>query len=628
MEGEHGPSYLRYYVDSYFLSSKSKVRNPLSFLNLLKVFCKMSSESQVRSLLDVVTFILERLSPSETFDENIFSDYFRKHHDIVEARHHAPYEAIIIPESDAFQDDINNHVEKDLAEPNKSGKEDENIMTTKAIVIAEIDAFGDDDLEEDSDNDDDDLSIKDFDKGNTSSVRKEPIEVKVVSATIVNKKEDCESVEFENEYFEEDLDFFEEGFEEKPSSLENELNLEKPIENQNKSSKIMMNKVVGMESREQKVQSEEEVWEMHGDFDNTPKDFPHETLESLVSSVSEELKDGKVNCQEALSKIRTGKKLSRKKKSKMEFTCSMCPENFMQKNLLKIHLEEQHSRVFCQNETCDFTADTLIEIMDHQKVHKMERFKCHICGKEGLMSKQLLIHLKKKHLPNLSNDECPLCSFKGSWIERHIQTMHSQMECVCHICDKTLMGPGKLKLHIYRQHTLGRNFPCKTCNKVCSTRQSLERHEGIHTVKEKSIPCDECDKKFLTILLLNEHKNNCHKPKKLLCSQCDFKTYKQSILKQHSVVHSEDRPFQCHTCAHSFKTKEVLRKHEFYHTGIRKEECLVCGKKFKNAASLKIHKKQHEGHYDAYCQPCDKKFVQEYNYKVHVEKHHAREYLP
>ena len=67
----------------------------------------------MRSLLDVVTFILERLSPSETFDENIFSDYFRKHHDIVDARHHAPYEAIIIPESNAFQDDINNHEEKD-----------------------------------------------------------------------------------------------------------------------------------------------------------------------------------------------------------------------------------------------------------------------------------------------------------------------------------------------------------------------------------------------------------------------------------------------------------------------------------------------------------------------------------
>ena len=90
----------------------------------------------------------------------------------------------------------------------------------------------------------------------TRILRKEPIEVKVVSATIVNKKEDCESVEFENEYFEED-------------------------------SKIMINKVVveeeSMESREQKLQSEEEVWEMHGDFDNTPKDFPHETINNSFS---------------------------------------------------------------------------------------------------------------------------------------------------------------------------------------------------------------------------------------------------------------------------------------------------------------------------------------------------------
>ena len=548
----------------------------------------MSSESQVRSLLDVVTFILERLSPSEAFDENIFSDYFRKHHDIVDSRYQAPChpEAIIIPESDAFQDDINNQEEKDSAEPNNSDNEDEIKMTTneKAIVIQEMHAFGDDDLEEDSDNDDDDLfhckdlSIEEFDKGSTRSARKEPIEVKVVSATIVNRKEYCDFVEFENECFEEE-----------PLSLEYDQNLKKGIGNENESSEVMINKFFveerSMESDEGKLQSEEELREMHRDY--APKDFPHKTIESLDTAVSKELKDRKVN----LNKIRTGKKLSRKKKSKVEL---------------------------------------------RGKIEK-ERFKCHICGKEGLIANQLLIHLKKKHLPNLSNDECPLCSFKGSWIEqgretksveRHIQTMHSQMECICHICDKACKGPMKLKSHIYQQHILGKNFHCKTCNRVFTTQRNLAKHELKHTVKEKNIPCDECDKKFLTIYTLNMHKYNCHKPKNFLCSQCDFVTNNKCKLNQHSVVHSEERPFQCHSCAKSFKTKIDLDKHEFYHTGIRKEECLVCGKKFKTKSALKQHQKYHEGHYDSYCHPCDKKFVQEYNYKVHVKKHHAGEHLP
>ena len=660
----------------------------------------MSLESQVRSLLDVVTFILERLSPSENFDENIFSDYFRKHHDIVDTRHAASChpEAIIIPESTAFQDDIHNHEEME-AEPNNPDNEeilfrvgdvdimkmlskikeptpiyerqgqkgknishlklqskDENTMTTteKAIIIEEMDAFDEDSetenngAESDSDNDDiyhhGDNSIEDFEKESSKPI-----------------KEDLDS----DEYIEEDLEFTKEGSDNKLQSEENRVLVDdeeleeesnsddiydcgdksiedfekespKPIEVKVVSATIVNRKDLDsvkfkdLESiEEEKMQSEEHgVLVGHGDFDNA--DFSDKSIENLTTTVSEDLKDQKVNFQEALNKIKIGKKLSRKKKNStiIALTCCMCQENFKHKNLLIKHLKEQHNRMMCWNETCDFIADNMIEMMQHEKVHKKERFKCHICGREGLIAKLLLIHLKKKHLPNLSNDECPLCSFKGSWIERHIQMMHSQMECVCHICEKTMMGPGKLKIHIYQHHTMSKNFPCKTCKKVFTARKTLERHEEIHTVKEKTVPCDECDKKFLTIFLLDVHKKNCHKPKTLLCSKCDFVTNNIGKLKQHSVIHSEECPFQCHTCAKSFKTKEGLNTHEFYHTGIRKEECLVCGKKFKSRSNLRVHQRYHEGHYDAYCQPCDKKFAQEYNYKVHVEKNHAGDHLP
>ena len=656
----------------------------------------MSLESQVRSLLDVVTFILERLSPSENFDENIFSDYFRKHHDIVDTRHAASChpEAIIIPESAAFQDDIHNHEEME-AEPNNPDNEeilfrvgdvdimkmlskikeptpiyerqgqkgknishlklqskDENTMTTteKAIIIEEMDAFDEDSetenngAESDSDNDDiyhhGDNSIEDFEKESTTPI-----------------KEDLDS----DEYVEEDLGFTKEGFDNKLQSEENRVLVDdeeleeesdsddiyncgdKSIEDFEKESpkpievKVVSATIVNRKedldsveyTEEEKMHSEEHgVLVGHGDFHNA--DFSDKSIEILTTTVSEDLNDQKVNFQEALNKIKIGKKLSRKKKNStiIAHTCCMCQEHFKHKNLLIKHLKEQHNRMMCWNETCDFIADNMIEMMQHEKVHKKERFKCHICGREGLIAKLLLIHLKKKHLPNLSNDECPLCSFKGSWIERHIQMMHSQMECVCHICDKTMMGPGKLKIHIYQHHTMSKNFPCKTCNKVFTARKTLERHEEIHTVKEKTVPCDECDKKFLTIFLLDVHKKNCHKPKTLLCSKCDFVTNNIGKLNQHSVIHSEERPFQCHTCAKSFKTKEGLNTHEFYHTGIRKEECLVCGKKFKSRSNLRVHQRYHEGHYDAYCQPCDKKFVQKYNYTVHVEKHHAGEHLP
>ena len=48
----------------------------------------MSADHQVRSLLDVISFILERLSTSDaqSFDTDIFSGYFRKHCDLVDER--------------------------------------------------------------------------------------------------------------------------------------------------------------------------------------------------------------------------------------------------------------------------------------------------------------------------------------------------------------------------------------------------------------------------------------------------------------------------------------------------------------------------------------------------------------
>ena len=323
----------------------------------------MSLESQVRSLLDVVTFILERLLPSEDFDENIFSDYFRKHHDIVDARHQTSChpEAIIIPESVAFQDDIHNHEEmehlvsiKNSAEPKKLDNEeilfrvgdvdimkmlskikeptpiyerqgqngknvshlklqskDENTMTTteKAIIIEEMDAFDEysetenNGAESDSDNDDNiyhhgDNSIEGFEKESTTPI-----------------KEDFNS----DEYVEEDLGFTKEGFDNKLQSEKNRVLVddeeleeesysdyiyncgEKSIEDFEKESpkpievKVVSATIVNRKedldsveyNEEEKMQSEEHgVLVGHGDFDNAVRDFSDKSIEILTTTVT------------------------------------------------------------------------------------------------------------------------------------------------------------------------------------------------------------------------------------------------------------------------------------------------------------------------------------------------------
>lgn len=81
-------------------------------------------------------------------------------------------------------------------------------------------------------------------------------------------------------------------------------------------------------------------------------------------------------------------------------------------------------------------------------------------------------------------------------------------------------------------------------------------------VGEQPFECEECDKRFKTLMTLGKHiKSRYTIVRDHLCSVCgkDFAT--KSVLNEHMLLHTGERPFSCEHCDKSFTGMSRLREH-------------------------------------------------------------------
>lgn len=199
-------------------------------------------------------------------------------------------------------------------------------------------------------------------------------------------------------------------------------------------------------------------------------------------------------------------------------------------------------------------------------------------------------------------------------------------------------------------------LPCDQCDKRFITKFNLENHKKVHLpIEERQrFSCLYCDHSCITHTGLAQHVKSIHIGEKpYVCEECGMSFVTNGALKEHKVVHSDDRPFECPTCLKRFKslpclkihqdshtgtqyccplcgkklnTKLTLKKHMIVHSDEKKYKCQQCGDEFKRAKTLKNHLIMHTGLHAYSCPFCDRTFVNGSNCLTHKLRMHPEEY--
>ncbi|XP_001359869.3 zinc finger protein 358 [Drosophila pseudoobscura] len=141
------------------------------------------------------------------------------------------------------------------------------------------------------------------------------------------------------------------------------------------------------------------------------------------------------------------------------------------------------------------------------KPSKAPRFACHVCPNVYLEKSKLTVHLLAHN--DFKRHECEICQ-KGfhqtTSLKRHMNTHTGQRPYKCFFCDSRFADPSTRIKH-ERIHTNEKPYKCKFCGKVFAYSNVLRGHLKTHT-GERPYKCQHCKQSFSQMHHKNAHEKS------------------------------------------------------------------------------------------------------------------------
>ncbi|XP_045388435.1 zinc finger protein 671 [Lemur catta] len=267
-------------------------------------------------------------------------------------------------------------------------------------------------------------------------------------------------------------------------------------------------------------------------------------------------------------------------------TCGACGKQFWFSISFDQHQKPSGEKPFRRDEGRDSVNSCRVHVPE--KIHTCGEGSTNFSGTSGLLQHQTPPSRMKPH--------------KSTKLEGALPAGQRYHKCAD--CGKAFTRKDTLARH-QRIHTGERPYECSECGKFFSQSYDLFKHQTVHT-GERPYECSECGKFFRQISGLIEHRR-VHTGERLYqCSKCGKFFSSKSNLIRHQEVHTGARPYVCSECGKEFSRKHTLVLHQRTHTGEKPYECSECGKAFSQSSHLNVHWRIHSSDYE--CSRCGKAF--------------------